>query len=162
MMIIIIVIIICTCKENRAQLTCTGLYRENTTFFKWDSTQQLPYTSKSSLILLRFHLSWTGIFTLCMEKKKDIWQGYWHFCNFLETVLSHVEWAFFLPSLTVSFSPNMVSLALSSEAWMYPFFCLSVILRASRISVLGSSCCICRCIMVRNVEKSKLPDFSKT
>lgn len=55
----------------------------------------------------------------------------------------------------------MVSLARSSEAWMYPFFCLSVILKASRISVLGSSCCICLCIIVRNVEKSSSPVFSE-
>lgn len=54
-----------------------------------------------------------------------------------------------------------MSLARSSDAWMYPFFCLSVILKASRISALGSSCCICLCIIVRNVEKSSAPVFSK-
>lgn len=66
-----------------------------------------------------------------------------------------------LPSLLVSFSPSVVSLALSSDAWMKPFLCLSVIRKASRISFSGSSCWICRCIMVRKVEKSTTPDFSE-
>lgn len=77
----------------------------------------------------------------------------------LDTVIK--KSAFILPSLFVSFSPNMVSLARSSDAWMYPFFCLSVILKASRISVFGSSCCICLCNIVRKMEKSSSPVFSK-
>lgn len=80
------------------------------------------------------------------------------FCRYSTLLL--IELTFPLPSLLVSFSPNIVSFARSSDAWMCPFFSLSVILRASRISVFGSSCCICLCIMVRNVEKSSSPVFS--
>lgn len=65
-----------------------------------------------------------------------------------------------LPSLWVSFSPSFVSLDRSSDAMIYPFFSLSAISRASRISFLGSSCFICACMMVRKVEKSSSPCLS--
>lgn len=74
-------------------------------------------------------------------------------------VLEIHQWI--IPSLFVSFSPNVVSFARSSDAWMKPLFCLSVIWNASKISASGSSCCICLCIMVRKVEKSSSPAFSE-
>lgn len=64
------------------------------------------------------------------------------------------------PSWSVSFSPKLVSLDLSSAAGTCPRLCLSIILIASVISAVGSSCCCCRCIMIRNVEKSSSPFLS--
>lgn len=59
-----------------------------------------------------------------------------------------------IPSSSESFSPSLVSLALSSEAVITPFFCLSIMDKAVRISFSGSSCFICLYIIFRKVEKS--------
>lgn len=59
-----------------------------------------------------------------------------------------------IPSSSESFSPSLVSLALSSETAITPLFCLSIMDRAVRISLSGSSCFVCLYIMFRKVEKS--------